>query len=287
MSQSPSDRAPVIALTHGGGPLPLLNDPGHASLIKTLKTKAPPLLKLATTQQPKAIVLVTAHWETPTVTISSAAKPDMLYDYGGFPPETYEYKYPAPGSPEVAQQVSKALKEAGIQSKMDEHRGWDHGVFVPMLLIHPEGTVPIVQVSVLSSQNPKDLYAIGRALAPLREHNIAIIGSGSASFHNIRKMFSGESGTEKFRKTHARFNDKLKETLEARDGEGRGRALEGWKAWEGAMDMHPQGRTEHFSPLIVCAGAAGDVDVDGEGKGKAGVWEDEMMGIGMRGFYWV
>ena len=115
--------APVISLSHGGGPMPLLGDPSHAAITKSLKTKVPKLLKLGTPEAPKAVVLVTAHWSTSKVTISSGSKHELLYDYYGFPPESYKIKHDAPGSPEVAEEVAKALKEAGIECEKDAKRG--------------------------------------------------------------------------------------------------------------------------------------------------------------------
>jgi aromatic ring-opening dioxygenase catalytic subunit (LigB family) len=115
--------APVISLSHGGGPMPLLGDPSHKDIVESLKTKLPKLLRLGTPSAPKAIVLVTAHWSTNKVAVSSGSKHELLYDYYGFPPESYEIKHDAPGSPEVAAEVVKALKEAGIDSAQDPTRG--------------------------------------------------------------------------------------------------------------------------------------------------------------------
>jgi aromatic ring-opening dioxygenase catalytic subunit (LigB family) len=115
--------APVISLSHGGGPMPLLGDPSHKDIVKSLKTKLPKILKLGTPEAPKAIVLVTAHWSTNKVTVSSGSKHELLYDYYGFPPESYQIKHDAPGSPEVAVEVVKALKAAGIESAQDAQRG--------------------------------------------------------------------------------------------------------------------------------------------------------------------
>lgn len=114
--------APVISVSHGGGPMPLLGDPAHAPIVHSLKTRVPKILKLGTPDAPKAIVLVTAHWSTDKVTISSGAKHELLYDYYGFPPESYQIKHDAPGSPEVADQVAKALSEAGIEHEKDPKR---------------------------------------------------------------------------------------------------------------------------------------------------------------------
>jgi len=118
-----SRRAPVISISHGGGPLPLLGDPSQAGIIDGLKNKVPTILKLGTAEQPRAIVLVTAHWSTDIPTISGAEKHELYYDYGGFPRETYQLKYNAPGSPEVAALVKGALEERGLKGRLDLSRG--------------------------------------------------------------------------------------------------------------------------------------------------------------------
>src|SRR5208282_1970252 len=118
-------RAPVISIAHGGGPLPLMNHPSHTHLVESLKTKVPKILRLGTPEAPRAIVIITAHWEEKTPTISSAAKNPLYYDYYGSPPETYNLQYDAPGSPEIAQEVYDALAQAGLQPKLDNTRGWD------------------------------------------------------------------------------------------------------------------------------------------------------------------
>jgi aromatic ring-opening dioxygenase catalytic subunit (LigB family) len=121
--------APVISLSHGGGPMPLLGDSSHAAITKSLKTKVPKILKLGTPEAPKAVVLVTAHWSTSKVTVSSGSKHELLYDYYGFPPESYEIKHDAPGSPEVADQIAEALREAGIECERDGKRGLSLSLF--------------------------------------------------------------------------------------------------------------------------------------------------------------
>ncbi|KAF2827970.1 Extradiol aromatic ring-opening dioxygenase [Ophiobolus disseminans] len=270
--------APVIALSHGGGPMPLLGDPSHRELTHSLKTKVPKILKLGTPEAPKAIVLVTAHWSTAKVTISSAARHELLYDYYGFPPESYQIKHDAPGSPEVAGEVEKVLKEAGIACEMDGERGWDHGVFVPMKLIDPSATTPIIQLSVLASESPSAHYALGRALAPLRAQNIAIVGSGFATFHNLRLMFSGASSTPDFKKQNAEWSDAVTDAAMTVDEDARGRKFEDWRKWPGAYTMHPRGGAEHFLPLVVCAGAAGTT------AGEK--YADEFRGVDYFSYFW-
>ncbi|CAO2652408.1 Nn.00g006910.m01.CDS01 [Neocucurbitaria sp. VM-36] len=270
--------APVISLSHGGGPMPLLGDPSHKEITNSLKTKVPKILKLGTPEAPKAIVLVTAHWSTSKVTVSSGSKHGLLYDYYGFPPESYEIKHDAPGSPEVAGLVEKALKEAGVECKKDAEREWDHGVFVPMKLIDPKAKTPIVQLSVLASESPSQSYAIGRALSTLRSQNIAIIGSGFATFHNLRLMFSGESSTPKFKQQNVEWSNAVTDAAMTDNDVERERKFEGWRSWPASYIMHPRGGAEHFLPLIVCAGAAG------QSTGRK--YADNFMGNDMWSYYW-
>jgi len=258
--------------------MPILNDPGHASLIKSMSTTVPKILGLGTATAPRAIVLVTAHWSQRPPTISNGEKHKLYYDYGGFPPETYKLKYDAPGSPEVAQEVYNALKAGGFTPKMDSERGWDHGVFVPMLLINPKADIPIVQLSVMSSDSPAQHYAMGRALSSLRDSGVAIVGSGMPSFHNLRIMYSGGTDNAGFKQRNAEWNDTLTKTVEIPDAEERGKKLEGWREWVGAKEAHPEHGVEHFLPFLVVAGAGG------EGKGESFV--DEIMGTVQYSYYW-
>ena len=147
-----------------------------------------------------------------------------------------------------------------------------------MKLIAPTGHVPVIALSIPHTHDPRTLLALGRALAPLRAHNVAILGSGSPSFHNLRSMFSGATARPDFRARHARWAARLAGALAVEGAEERGRELEGWQGWEGAHDAHPVGGEEHFAPLLVCAGAAGE--------GNVGMWEDEMEGVPVVNFYW-
>lgn len=271
-------RAAAISLSHGGGPMPVLGDPGHKDIVRSLKERVPKILRLGTSEAPKAIVLVTAHWSTRNPTISSGAKHSLYYDYGGFPSEAYKLKYNAPGSPEVAKQVSEAIKAEGLKPEMDDSRGWDHGVFVPMMIINPEANIPIVQVSVLSSESPSDHLAMGRALSKLRDQNVAIIGSGFASFHNLRLMFSGLVYESSFHTRYDAWNKAVTSTIAKDDLESRGKGLQDWREWPGAFEMHPRGGAEHFLPLVVVAGAGGDA--------KAEYYSDEFMGMKVWSYYW-
>ncbi|TVY14063.1 Extradiol ring-cleavage dioxygenase [Lachnellula arida] len=271
-------RAPVFAVCHGGGPMPVMNDPGHYELIKSMTTKVPSVLGLGTPSAPRAIVLVTAHWSERRPTISNGKNHKLYYDYGGFPAETYKLKYDAPGSPEVAGEVYELLEKAGMSPEMDSERGWDHGVFIPMLLINPKADIPIVQLSVLSTNSPAQHYAMGQALAPLRDSGVAIVGSGMPSFHNLRIMFSGGANDPGFKKRNKEWSDRLTATVKTEDVGERGKALEGWKEWVGAKEAHPIGGEEHFLPLVVCAGAGG--------QGKAEAFGDDMVGTKQFSYYW-
>jgi aromatic ring-opening dioxygenase catalytic subunit (LigB family) len=158
------------------------------------------------------------------------------------------------------------------------YTGWDHGVFVPMKLIDPSATIPIVQLSVLASESASQSYAIGRALSTLRAQNIAIIGSGFATLHNLRLMFSGESSTPAFKQKNADWSGAVTDAAMTDDDEARARKFEGWREWPNAYTMHPRGGAEHFLPLIVCAGAARTT------KGRK--YGDDFRGVDMWSYYW-
>lgn len=181
--------APAVFVNHGGGPMPLLGDKEHLELTRFLRDEVKKHVDL---KELKAIILVTAHWEEEKVTISSGKKHSLYFDYYGFPPESYKYQYNAPGDPELANRVSKALKQSGIESRLDPERGWDHGVFVPMMLINPAADIPIVQISVLQSQDADQHYKLGKVLHQFRKEGIAIFGSGM-SFHNMREFMYGQN----------------------------------------------------------------------------------------------
>ncbi|KAL6399091.1 hypothetical protein AUP68_17633 [Ilyonectria robusta] len=274
---------PVIALSHGGGPMPVLGDPGHKSIISSLKNRVPKLLKLGTPEQPRAIVVVTAHWSTDKPTISSGASHKLYYDYYGFPRESYALKYPAPGHPELARELRDALAGEGVASVLDDERGWDHGVFVPLLLIHPKADIPVVQISVLQSEDPEAHLRMGKALAKLRASNVAIIGSGFASFHNLGIMrqltMAGPKQQAEFRTASDTWNTTLSDAVGKNDVAERWEALKGWRKFPFADIMHPPHGGEHFMPLLVCAGAAAETEPTRK-------YADEFLGLDINTFYW-
>ena len=147
-----------------------------------------------------------------------------------------------------------------------------------MKLINPPADIPIIQMSVLASQSPTDLFRLGQALAPLREQGIAILGSGFASYHNLRDMFSGATSAPGFRGTHSEWARSLDDAMATPSSDERAAKLKGWRKWPHASAMHPPGAAEHFSPLVVCAGAAGEQPAEG--------WVDEFLGFDNKSYYW-
>lgn len=263
--------------------MPIMGDANHKDIIYSLKHRVPKLLRLGTPDAPQAIVLVTAHWTTSTPIITSSQKPGLYYDYYGFPKETYSLKYDAPGSPSIAEKVKAAMEKQGLEPVLDSKRDWDHGVFVPMTLVNPKADIPIVQVSVLKSEDPAQHFAMGRALETLRDENIAIIGSGFASMHNLAKM--GElmmgrqlGGATPMRKRSDEWNTALTEAVSKESAEERAAALAGWRQLPHADEMHPKRGGEHFLPLLVCAAAGGEE--------KTGNYKDDFLGIDVFTYYW-
>lgn len=236
---------PVLFVPHGGGPMPLLGEANHRELtvfMQSISTDLP---------RPKAILVITAHWEENVATISSGSAPGMFYDYYGFPPESYEFKYPAVGSPALAQTIADLLEAEGIKTRLDPSRDFDHGTFVPLMLMYPQADIPVVQLSLLKSLDPAVHIALGKALAPLREQGVLILGSGM-SFHNMQAFFSGNPATPT-RSEH--FDAWLTETLMSTElsVDQQGALLADWKTAPEALFCHP--REEHLLPLHVCFGA--------------------------------
>lgn len=269
--------------------MPLLGDPGHKDIVYSLQNRIPKILKLSSPEhRPRAIVLVTAHWSTRDPVISAGPSPALYYDYYGFPPETYEIKYPAPGHPAVAAQVAAAMRAEGLSPVLDTKRDWDHGVFIPLKLAIPDADIPIVQVSVLESEDPAHHLRMGRALAALREDNIAIVGSGFASFHNMGAMrhLRGNAGGAPtqgwldFKARSDEWNAALTAAVTCANETERGDRIARWRALPYADLMHPPMGGEHFMPLIVCAGAARDAD------GAAKTYKDNFLGVDIFTYYW-
>jgi aromatic ring-opening dioxygenase catalytic subunit (LigB family) len=258
--------------------MPILGDPAHDNLVNSWKTRVPKILRLGTPAAPKAIILVTAHWVTEHPTISSGSKHELYYDYYNFPREAYSLKYNASGSPSVAEKVYSHLQKAGLSPQLDPSRGWDHGVFVPMKLILPDESIPIVQMSVLESEDPADHFKMGQALAILRKENIAIVGSGFPTFHNLRLLFSGAASGPDFPSVVSEWSSALNEAILTKDADERLAKLKQWREFPHAYKMHPRGGAEHFLPLIVTAGAVGSAE--------GGLYGDDYKGMEMFSYYW-
>lgn len=236
---------PTYFLSHGGGPWPWLSGPMRdtmAQLEESLQ-RLPGDLPAA----PKAILMISGHWETPVFTVQTNPNPPMVYDYGGFPEHTYQIQYPAPGSPALAARVVELLRAAGIDIAEDAERGYDHGMFAPMAASWPDADVPVVQLSVKHGYDPQEHLAVGRALAPLRDEGILILGSG-LSYHNLRMM--GPEAAVPSRE----FDDWLHETMAIADPAERAARLSNWEHAPSARIAHPH--ADHLIPLMVVAGAS-------------------------------
>jgi aromatic ring-opening dioxygenase catalytic subunit (LigB family) len=244
-------RLPTVYLPHGGGPCFFMDPPPQAP--HAWDGMAAYLRGLAASigAKPSAILVVSAHWEAARPTVNSGANPGMLFDYHGFPPHTYRLSYPAPGSPALASRVRRLLADAGIESDEDATRGYDHGVFVPFLLAWPDADIPVVQLSLQGGLDPAAHLAIGRALAPLRDEGVLVVGSGM-SYHNLREFFADDprvvGGAEQ-------FDAALAQAVEDTDARAREKRLTAWKSMPAALACHP--RAEHLLPLMVVAGAGG------------------------------
>jgi aromatic ring-opening dioxygenase catalytic subunit (LigB family) len=242
-------RQPSLYITHGGGPCFWMEfgPPFGPHAFEKLRAYLAGLIA-GLPERPQAILVVSGHWEEDRPTVSTAARPGMLFDYYGFPPHTYQLRYPAPGAPDLALRVRGMLQGAGIACDTDDKRGFDHGVFVPQLIIDPEARIPVCMLSMRHDLDPAAHIAIGAALEPLRDEGVLILGSGS-SFHNLRTFFSGDG------RASLPFDDWLNETVTAADATTRNARLKDWARAPNARLCHP--REDHLIPLMVAAGAAG------------------------------
>ncbi|NUP11918.1 MAG: dioxygenase [Polyangiaceae bacterium] len=240
-------RMPVAFFPHGGGPWPFVDLGFDKSEVGKLADYTRSIAALAPTP-PKALLVVSAHWEESVPTLMTAERPPILYDYYGFPAESYQIEWPAPGAPGVAARVASLLQSAGFRTASDDRRGFDHGTFVPLKLAYPNAEIPTVQLSLISSLDPSAHLAMGRALTPLRDEGVLILGSGM-SFHNLRAFRD-----KRYRVAAQAFDEWLRDAAMAETGE-RDRRLVEWEGAPSARDSHP--REEHLLPMMVVAGAAG------------------------------
>ena len=219
-------------------------------------------------RRPKAILVISAHWEERCFTIGSGNAPPLIYDYYGFPEHTYNIQYGAPGAPELAQQLKQLLDSAGVESECDPRRGYDHGVFIPFKLIYPDADIPILQISLKAGLDPQQHLRLGELIAPLRRQEVLIAGSGM-SFHNMDMLMDGESGNRS-----DIFDEWLTESC-ALPNPQRSERLINWQTAPCARTAHP--REEHLLPLMVVAGSA-------EGQVGRRIFSDRVMGAAVSAY---
>lgn len=239
-------RATVVYLSHGGGPLPILGDPSHAKMVSSLEELA------QNVRRPEAIIVCSAHWERPVPTLLGRENPELFYDYYGFPREAYALDYPLPGNPSLAHRIRELCAASDISSAIDNERGFDHGVFIPLSIMYPQAEIPTVQISLISGLDPLAHIRLGNALQELTQENILIIGSGF-SFHNLPQFFRNEGDVEDTK------NDEFQEALieictHEHTPEETKRRLIAWRDLPHARYCHP--REEHLLPLHLCYGIA-------------------------------
>ena len=261
MTHDTTSRLPTYFISHGGGPWPWMKKEMGATYDQLAASLADMPRQIGRT--PSAILMVSAHWESPLFTVQGNPRPPMIYDYGGFPAHTYEVRYASPGSPELAQRVQSLIAAAGLPAQIDPERGYDHGMFSPMAAMYPNADVPVVQLSLRRGLDPAEHIALGRAIAPLRDENVLIVGSG-LSYHNLRNFGPQAHGVSKA------FGDWLDETAVQATPQERMQRLQDWASAPSARVAHP--REEHLIPLMVAVGAA-----EGE-AGERVYHEDAFMG---------
>jgi 4,5-DOPA dioxygenase extradiol len=237
----------ILFLSHGGGPLPLLGDPLHAEMVESLQLISKKITR------PPAILLISAHWETNIATLTHAARPELMYDYYGFPDAAYDIEYVAVGEPTLAERLFDILKNNGIEARLDDKRGFDHGMFVPLKIMYPEANIPCVQMSLLKSLAPAAHIELGKAISAIKHEDLLVIGSGF-SFHNMRAFFTPD--TAETRAQNEAFENWLIDTCSSRsiDEAERTARLVNWESAPHARYCHP--REEHLLPLHVCYGIA-------------------------------
>jgi aromatic ring-opening dioxygenase catalytic subunit (LigB family) len=261
-------RAQIVYFSHGGGPLPILGDPGHKAMVDFM-TRLPSRLT-----KPDAILVISAHWEEDVATLLGAKSPELFYDYYGFPKKAYEITYPAPGSPGLADTIAGSLKSMNIAARIDSTRGFDHGVFIPLKLMYPEADIPSLQLSLLRGLDPAAHVALGKALHNLGNENILVIGSGF-SFHNLNAFFGKDFSAPD--PANEAFQDWLIETCTGPVSQAeREKRLIEWEKTPAARYCHP--REEHLLPLHVCLGLAQ--------KPAQLIFDDRIMGKRSVAFLW-
>jgi 4,5-DOPA dioxygenase extradiol len=233
-------KRPAVFLSHGS-PMLLLDDDEYTHALRELGASIP---------APAAAVVVSAHWEVPApVHVTSSPSPPPIYDFGGFPPELYRVVYAPPGAPDLAGEIVALLEQGGSRATADASRGLDHGAWIPLHFVYPAATVPVVQVSLWSGAEPADLLRMGRALAPLRDHEVLLLGSGGI-VHNLRRVvFEKDAPVDPWAKE---FDAWIRARLEKRDIE----ALTSYRTAAPHADLAVP-TPEHLAPLFVVLGSTG------------------------------
>lgn len=269
MIQAETDRKmQVVYFSHGGGPLPILGDPGHQVMIDFM-TRLPQQLR-----KPDLILVVSAHWEEKSATLLGAENPPMFYDYYGFPEESYAIQYPAPGSPADAKRIADLLGRNQIAATIDTKRGFDHGLFIPLKMMYPKADIPCLQLSLLRGLDAGAHIALGKALRELQRENILVIGSGF-SFHNMNGFLW--DGVPRNNPANDAFQDWLIDTCTGQFSQGeREQRLLNWEKAPNARYCHP--REEHLLPVHICQALA-------DMPGKT-IFDDYILGIRSVGFLW-
>ncbi len=256
-----SSMQPTFFINHGGGPCFFLMPGPLRAVWRELEIYLRNFSN-ALSERPSSILVISGHWEEAIPTVNVSATPELLFDYDGFPDYTYRLKWPASGAPDLAVRVRELLGAAGVASAINERRGWDHGVFVPMKVMFPAADIPLLQLSMQRGLDPAVHLAIGQALKPLRDEGVLIIGSGQ-TYHNMRGFSGGlrDPGAEAFDRW-------LRAAMV--DSSTRNQALIHWERAPGARAAQPH--EDHLLPLMVAAGAAsgepGHVDFHGQALGK-------------------
>ncbi|UWP94930.1 dioxygenase [Aliiroseovarius crassostreae] len=236
-------RQPTYFISHGGGPWPWI--PRMRQMFATLE-RSLAAMPSKLPERPKAVLMISGHWESNGFDVMSSAAPPMVYDYSGFPPETYEITYPAPGDPDLAQRTQDLIRAAGLPSALNAAQGFDHGVFAPMAVMYPKADMPTYQVSLNRTYDPAQHMALGRALAPLRDEGVLIVGSG-LSYHNLRLM-----GPEA-RIPSTEFDAWLNTAMMLSPDKRRA-AILNWETAPSARIAHKE--EDHLVPLFAALGAA-------------------------------
>ncbi len=260
MKASPAAPFPSVFVSHGAPSL-ILEGGAACDFLSALGPKL---------GRPKAVLCVSAHWETDAPAVSGAARPETIHDFYGFPAPLYDMRYPAPGSPGLAQRVKAMLDKAGLGCAIDPQRGLDHGAWVPMKLMYPQAEIPVLQLSIQQRQGPAHHLKLGQALASLRDEGVLILASGSA-IHNLREL----GRNDRPEPWAAEFGAWLDRTVTSGDSDALVRYSD---ASPQGVRAHP--RDEHFLPLFVALGAAANP------KGTALFSGFSHGNLGMHSYAW-